>query len=161
MRSRGTPAAVLICSILLCFPASRAAASGSDDPEILFWSGLLGSVFDTAVEILGPDFREIDPGSVQSTADRIIWYPGGLTLWFSSTGLSQIRFDRSVQGSAAGISIGSTKNDIRAVFGEPWIESDDSLYYNLPWQRGPVRLRCVFGSGTQPGLTEAYLYRVR
>ena len=50
-----------------------------------------------------------------------------------------------------------TSDEIVAVMGEPWIEDDGSLYYNLPWNGGPVRLRFVFA---EDGLREIYLYKV-
>ncbi|MDC7225615.1 MAG: hypothetical protein PQJ61_02495 [Spirochaetales bacterium] len=123
-----------------------------------YWMELLGSGIEEAEKAFGKDFLEIEPEAVGSRADRLIWYNAGITLWFSGDEIVQLRADSNAEGSIEGLKAGMSMNAVKRRCGSPWIESHDSLYYNLPWHGGPVRLRFVFSPA---GLDEIYLYYVR
>ena len=123
-----------------------------------FWLNLTGEDPESIENLFGPDYVEIPPASIDSRAVRIIWYDSGLTFWFEEDGVSMVRADASAGGEIEGLYGGMRSAEIESIFGRAWIESEGSLYYNLPWKSGPRRLRFVFGDG---GLEEIYLYRVR
>ncbi len=122
------------------------------------WFAMLNSDLDEATAAIGGAWEEIPPGEYSSRADRIVFYPEGLTLWAIGGKIIQLRIDSIWAGEIGGIRAGETEEVLRKVMGVPWIEETDSLYYNLPWNEGPVRLRFVF---TGNGLHEVYLYKVR
>ncbi len=133
---------------------------------------------------------EISPEKLGSSADRIIWFAdytadytadydedhnsdhnshnsenisdSDLTVWLKPD-VVQLRFGSGIKGTIAGIGIGSSPEEVISLCGPPWIEDGSSLYYNLPWRGGPVRLRLVFEDYEQggEGLFEVYLYQVR
>lgn len=140
-----------------------AAASAVAEPAVFpedaaDWLSVLNSDFEETAGAIGQGYIEIDPEEYSSRADKIIYYPEGLSLWSSGGKIIQLRLDSAWGGFISGIRIGITDADLRLVMGEPWIEELGSLYYNLPWNEGPVRLRFVF---TETGLIEIYLYGVR
>ena len=112
---------------------------------------------DEAVKFTGRDYIEADPSDYGSIAERMIYYPGGMTLWFFAGRTAQIRLDSGWKGSTAGLSIGDSAAKVFRLLGTPWKEDGSSLYYNLHWQGAPVRLRFILGSD---GLEEIYLYKV-
>ncbi len=174
-------------AIILFFILSAAAlfANGLDpesQPELSFWYNLLGSDLQTVLSAagsagFGTEAVDIEPESIDSRADRILYFAGqhtgeeypadekllrGLTVWFVNGRVRQLRLDSTVRGRLAGLGMGSSPAAVMHVCGSPWIEADGSLYYNLPWRGAPVRLRFVFtDSGLEEGLTEVYLYLVR
>jgi hypothetical protein len=122
------------------------------------WLGLLNSDIEEILEEFGGGFSEMNPEDYSSRAQRIIYYSEGLTLWSVDGEISQCRLDSAWTGRTGGVSLGMSVESLRQIMGPPWIEELGSLYYNLPWDGGPVRLRFVYNMA---GLTEIYLYKVR
>lgn len=149
---------VILIIFFILFAASSAAALDADSPEALWWIELLGSEPGDILKRFGRDFVDIPPSQLQSRADRVLWYETGLTFWFSDDHLVQLRLDSAAEGEISGLRPGLSVRMVKKLCGRPWIELPDSLYYNLPWHGGPVRLRFEFNSD---GLGEIYLFYVR
>ena len=148
-------------SAVVLFAAAVSVNASSIDitrPEIAYWYNLIDSGIETVESYFGNGYDEISAEALNSRAERILWYKTGVTLWFAEGRVVQLRLDSNAGGSADGVRIGSSIDEIESVFGNPWIEDGGSLYYNLPWRNGPVRLRLVF---SDMKLSEAYLYIVR
>lgn len=152
----------LLNLLILCFLSSIvplfSEGIDAEQAEAAVWYNLIDAETAYVEDILGDSYTEIEPAAVESSADRIIWYENGITLWFFNDRVIQIRLDSAIRGSALGIKIGSSLQDVKTICGSPWIEADDNLYYNLPWRSAPVRLRMIFKDS---GLFEVYLYIVR
>ncbi|HAK47330.1 MAG TPA: hypothetical protein DCO79_15600 [Spirochaeta sp.] len=155
---RTTGSSVCIAVIFILFSTTAAAGIDADSPEASPWFNMLGADINRVEAVFGKTYVEIPPAQLESRADRIIWYAPGLTLWFSDGALVQLRVDSGADGEIIGLKAGMSEAGVKRICGAPWIESAGSLYYNLPWQGGPVRLRFVFNSS---GLDEIYLYYVR
>ena len=138
-----------------CFIAAEAAVFPVSRS---LWLAVLNSDIEESLEIIGSGYIEISPDDYSNRADRIVYYPEGLTLWSSGGKITQCRLDSAWKGMISGLEIGMTGDELRLKLGEPWIEETGSLYYNLPWNGGPVRLRLVYGDS---GLREIYLYNVK
>ena len=154
-------AAVLYLSavvLFLIFTIAPLTALDIADPDAEEWIGFLGSDIQRVEEAFGSGYSDIDPLSISSRAERVIWYENGLTFWFDRGRAVQLRVDSDNSFETAGFRFGMSLPDVRELCGTPWIESADSLYYNLPWQEGPPRLRFLFNEN---GLDEIYLYYVR
>ncbi|MDC7124916.1 MAG: hypothetical protein PQJ46_05080 [Spirochaetales bacterium] len=101
---------------------------------------------------------EINPSEIKSKAERVIWYKNGPTVWFISGRAVQLRLSVGMEGLIDGVGFGSSVESVKTSFGNPWIETENDLYYNLPWKGGPLKLRLYF---KENALYEAYLYIVR
>lgn len=145
---------VLLLSAAVCTYAEPAAF-----PETsASWLKMLGSQLDENLCAVGPEYLELNPEDYNSSAGRIIYYPEGLTIWSDYGRIVQLRLDKNWAGRIGRLRIGLSSAELKQIMGEPWIEDELSLYYNLPWNGGPVRLRFVF---TDSVLNEIYLYNVR
>ena len=151
-------ASVCIAVFFTAFAVIPLSALNIADDEAEHWLQLLGADLHRIESAFGSSHTDIDPDPVNSRAERIIWYESGPTIWFSNGEAVQLRIDSSSSFAAAGLRFGVSPAGVRDICGQPWIESTDSLYYNLSWRGGPVRLRFLFNEN---GLDEIYLYYVR
>lgn len=161
-------------SSLMSVAADDFWATACEDPEFKFWFNLLCVNETELLSAIGEkgfyEYTEIDPGLLNSRAERILYFSGnstgnGLTVWFIDDSAVQLRFDGNGSGSLCGIEIGTAEDELKQRIGLPWIEEGQSLYYNLKWNEAPVRLRFVFGQDPDGDdkniLSEVYLYQVR
>lgn len=129
--------------------------------ETSFWYGLIDLEEEAVIAKLETIFNQkpisISPKEIGSKADKIIWYKGGPTLWFVSERLVQIRLTSDFKGTFRGIFMDCSPEHIRNLLGDPWVEKGNSLFYNLPWNGGPIRLRFIF---IKDKLADAYIYNL-
>ena len=147
MTPRRLGAALVLLSVAL---VAQAQPENSDPGA---WLGLTPP---SAYEAKGAP-AEVSPLAVDEKRWQVVhFYPDHSYLFWTSNHVWQVRLDKLWAGSLKGATMGDSRTDVEAAWGEPLARGDTWSVWSLPYQSFPRRVRLVFTDGV---LTDAYFYR--
>ena len=138
--------------LVLALVAGRLLADSVEPAQVL------GMNLKSALDAFGLPLNMFSfRGSEEDRDDVVFYYPDHKYLFWFKDRVWQIRYDRRANVELHGVSLGMTRQEVEAVVKErPLVEQGDSLYFDLPSDSFPVRVRIVFAGST---VTDLYAYR--
>jgi hypothetical protein len=133
-------------------PAAKAGPRPEEAPELV-----LGATLAQCFTWYGAPSRAYPlRGNEVWQDDVVLEYPQGFALYVNGDRVWQVGFGKAFKGSVRGVKIGMSAKDATAALGKVEFSKQDSLYFRLPEQGYPVRLRLVTPGGI---VTEIHVYR--
>jgi hypothetical protein len=142
---------ITVMQILVLFLAVPSLAQELDP------SSPIGMDPKTAMTAFGPP-QEVFPFRGSETwQDNVVFFYADFTylFWYGNR-VWQVRYDGRFAGKPFGLSFGMSRDDVRAVIRRQFLETDDSLYFDIDEGKFPIRVRLVFGAER---LSDVYVYR--